>query len=245
MNRPDTIYHATALIILTIVFILFWNFTTGTFDVESRITVDRVVIDTLSIMYGHLYRMIPICCAFILFSLAIAFYLEEWLPHESWQYQIIERQIAILASIPSLVYGLLGTYFFVVKSNKISYLTLTITAVLLIVPVTIQSTQKAVQGVEIHVREAAYALGANRWRVIADHVFPRAFRTISGGIFTAISRVFAIAALIIVVCEWRITVSQAAGSFGIPKSVVVLLSIAMFTSVLSSLFEKKTGIREN
>ena len=215
------------------------------FYYKGGITSDGIGIDNLSTIYEHLYRMIPICCAVILFSLALAFYLEEWLSYKSWQYRIIERIIAILASIPSLVYGLLGTYLILIQADKISYITLTITVVFLVAPIIIQSTQKAIQAIDIHVREAAYALGANRWRVIVDHVLPHAFRTILAGIFIAISRILAIAALIIVVCEWKIAVSNSTVSFGIPKSVVVLLSSALLLGIFSSLIEKRRGIRQH
>ena len=110
MNRSDLIYHVFALVILMVILFMFWNFTVSTADVVNENTSDGVVIDTLSTIYGYLYGMIPICCILILFSLAVAFYLEEWLPHKSWQYRIIEQTIAIFAGIPSLVYGLLCAY---------------------------------------------------------------------------------------------------------------------------------------
>ncbi len=245
MNRSDPIYNTIALVILTIIFVLFWNFTTGTSDVEGRIASNEVVMDSLSIIYEHFYRMIPIFFTVVLFSLAITFFLEEWIPQQSWQYRIIERIIAILASIPSLVYGILGAYLLVIQSDRISYLTLIVTVVLLVVPVIIQSTQMAIQGVDIPVREAAYALGANRWRVIADHVLPNAFPVILGGIFIAISRVLAIAALIIVVYEWKITQLQSMISFGISKSVVILLSSALISSIFSSFLHKNSDYRTN
>lgn len=239
MNRSNLLYNVIAIVILALVLFMFWNFAASTSYVEGKITSGGVVIDTLSTIYGYLYGMIPICCVLILFSLAVAFYLEEWLSHRSWQYRIIERIIAIFACIPSLVYGLFCVYFIVVKSQQLSYLTLTIAVFFLVVPVTIQTTQKVIQGVDISVREAAYALGANRMRVIRDHVIPNTIPTILVGIFTAISRVLAIAALFIVICGWKITESNSIHSFDIPNNVIVLLLSALLFSVISCLFEKK------
>ena len=243
MNRSDLIYHVIALVILAVILFLFWNFTVSTSDVTDDITSGGVVIDSFSTIYGYLYGMIPICCVLILFSLAVAFFLEEWLPHKSWYYRIIERKIAILASIPSLVYGLFGAYFLVVKSHKISYLSLTIIVFFLVVPITIQITQKVIQGVDLSVREAAYALGAKRIRVIADHVIPNTFPIILTGIFTAISRVLAIAALFIAICGWKITESNSIHSFDVPYNVFVLLLSVLLLSVLSCLFQKKNSNR--
>ena len=239
MNRSNLIYHVIALVILAVILFLFWNFTVSMSDGVDEITSGGVVIDSFSTIYGYLYGMIPICCVLILFSLAVAFYLEELLSHKSWQYRIIEQVIAIFAGIPSLVYGLFGAYFLVVKSHKISYLSLTIIVFFLVVPVTIQTTQKVIQDVDISVREAAYALGANRMRVIRDHVIPITIPMILTGIFTAISRVLAIAALFIVICGWKITESNSIHSFDIPNNVIVLLSSALLFSVISCLFEKK------
>lgn len=244
MNRSDLIFHVIALIILAIVFIILWSFTAVTSDVESGISSDELVMNTLSIIYGHLYQMIPICCGVILFSLAVAFYLEEWVPHKSWQYRIMERKIAILASIPSLAYGLLWIYLLVVQSDRITYLTLNIIVVLLVIPHTIQSTQTAIQRVDISAREAVYALGANRWRVITSHVLPYAIPMILGGILTVISRVLAFAAITIVVYEWKVSVSNSISSFGISNNVVILLSFALMFSIFSSLVEKNSGISQ-
>lgn len=242
MKRSEPIFHIIALFILGIVFFLIWNFTGLTTDAVGANTEDRAVQDTLDIIYEHLYQLMPICFVIILLSLAVAFFLEEWLPHKSWYYRIIERKIAILASIPSLIYGLLGIYLLVVPADQVSYYPLIITVTLLVMPYSVQSTQKAIQGVDISVREAVYALGASRWQVITGHVFPYALPMISGGILTAISRVLATAALIIVFCVWKIPVPNSTSPFGIPGIVVVLLSSALLLSVLSSLVPKNMNI---
>ena len=237
MNKSELIFHTIALVILAIVIVLFWNFTSVNPDADDKTTSDEIGLDSTSTVQDLLYRIIPIFCGAILFSLAIAFYLEEWLPETSWQYRIIERIIAILASIPSLVYGLIGIYFFIKQTEDSSYFAHTLTVVLLVVPVTIQSTQKAIQSVDISVREAAYALGTNRSQVVADHVFPHAFPAILAGIFTAISRVFAITAFY----QWINYTVHSGTPFNIPSSVVVLLSSALFSSVISSFLLKKAN----
>ena len=241
MNKSELIFHTIALVILAIVIVLFWNFISVNPDADDKTTSDAIGLDSTSTVRGFLYRIIPIFCGVILFSIAIAFYLEEWLPETSWQYRIIERIIAILASIPSLVYGLIGIYFFIKQTEDSSYFAHTLIVVLLVVPVTIQSTQKAIQGVDISVREAAYALGTNRSQVVADHVFPHAFPAILAGIFTAISRVFAIAAFIVVFYQWINHTVHSGTPFNIPSSVVVLLLSALFSSVISSYLLKKAN----
>lgn len=241
MKRAELIFQSIALITLVVASILFWNFGKGVSFVENGLLSDTTATDSYAVLQENLNRMIPILLGSILFSVAIAFYLEEYLARTSWKYQIITRQIAILASIPSLLYGVLGTYFFVLKTESGSFFTHTLTIVLLVLPITIQSTQRAIRGVDISIREAAYALGAKRWRVIVDHVFPHAFSTIMAGIFTAISRALAVAALIIVVYVWAKHTLQSGDTFYIQGSVIVLLLSSLLSSVLSSFLEAKTN----
>ncbi len=234
MNRSELIYHTIAIVTLAIVIILLWNFTSDVSYVEDQTSSDVMTEETLSTIYGQLYRMIPSFCGVILFSIAISFYLEEWLQQTSWQYQIIERHIAILARVPSLVVGILAVYFILFYFQNITYYGLLLTVALLVMPVTIRSTQESIQTVDMSVREAAYALGATRWRVVTGHVFPRTFPKILAIIGTAISRILAVAALLIS-GVW-IYVSN---SFSFPTSVILLITGAVIISVLSSLLEVK------
>ena len=234
MNRSELIYHTIAIISLVIVIILLWNFTSDVSYVEDQTSSDVMTEETVSTIYGLLYRMIPSFCGVILFSIAISFYLEEWLHQTSWQYQIIERYIAILARVPSLVVGILAVYFILFHFQTIQIIIYLLTVVLLVMPFTIRSTQKAIQTVDMSVREAAYALGATRWRVVTDHVFPHTFSKILAVIGTAISRILAVAALL-VAGVW-IYVSN---SFNIPKSVILMITGAVIVSVLSSLLDWK------
>ena len=234
MNGSELIYHIIALVTLAIVAILVWNITSDGSYLEGKIGSDVVTEETVSTMYGQLYRMIPSLCGVILFSIVISFYLEEWLQQTSWQYRIIERYITILAKVPSLVYGLLAVYFILFHFQNITYYSLLLTVVLLIMPVSILSTQKAIQTVDMSIREAAYALGATRWRVVTSHVLPRTFGAIFAVICTAISRILAIAALLIS-SVWIYT----SNSFTIPISVFVLISCSVIVIVISSLLDWK------
>lgn len=230
MNRSELIFHIVAVVTLTIVAILFWNITSDGSYVEGKITSDVISEESVSTIYGQLYRTIPILCGVILFSIVISFYLEEWLQQTSWLYQIIEGYILILAKVPSLVFGILAVYFILFHSQKITYLSLLLSGVLLVMPVSIRSTQTAIQTVDMSVREAAYALGATRWRVVTGHVLPRTFPVILAVISAAISRILAIAALLISIIS-----IYASNSLTLPKNVFVLISCSVIVSVLSSL----------
>ena len=106
-------------------------------------------------------------------------YIAEWLPKPHWARRVVEGKVAIFAGMPSLLYGLLALEVFVFRDVGFSVQALAF--VLLVMPITIQVTQRAVQRVAVPLREAAYALGTNRWRVLADHVFPPRFTEYSRG----------------------------------------------------------------
>lgn len=234
MNRSELIYHTIAVGTLAIIIVLLWNFTSGSSYVDGAINSDVITEKTVSTIYGQLYQMIPSICGVILLSIIVSFYLEEWLQQTSWQYRIIQRYIVVLAKIPSLVVGIMAVYFVLFHSQHIAYYSLLLTVVLLVMPATIWSTQKAIQTVDMSVREAAYALGASRWRVVTGHVFPRTFPAVLAVIGTAISRILAVAALLIS-AVWI----YALNSFTIPKSVFVLLTCSVIVSVLSNLLDGK------
>ena len=235
MNRSELLYHIITIVTLAIIIFLFWILSADEPHVEGEITSNLALDGTALLIHVYLYRIIPVLCGVILFSVVIAFYLEEWLTQTTWQYKIIERYIVIFSKVPSLVYGIIAVYFIVLHSQQTLNYTLLLTVILLVMPVTIQSTQKAIQSVDISVREATYALGATKLRVIADNVLPIAFPLIIAGICAAISRILAIGALIVIISNWI----SSPHIFAIPKSAIVLIFSAVFTSLLSSILDCK------
>ncbi len=126
-------------------------------------------------------------------------YLEEYAPNNRWT-RILKTNIANLAGVPSVVYGLLGLGVFV------SWLTLgrtvlsgALTMALLILPLVIIASQEAIRAVPPSLREAAFALGATKWQVARDHVIPAAMPGILTGIILSVSRAMGETAPLLVV----------------------------------------------
>jgi phosphate transport system permease protein len=122
-----------------------------------------------------------------------AVFLEEYAP-PGWLRRIIQINIANLAGVPSIVYGLLGLALFV-DAFGFKRLALgqtlwagSLTLGLLILPVIVIATQEALRTVPSSLRQAAMALGASRWQVIRDHVLPSAIPGILTGVILALSR---------------------------------------------------------
>ena len=117
-----------------------------------------------------------------------AIYLEEY-GTDSWLAQIIEVNIANLAGVPSIIYGLLGLELFVRASGMgRSVIAGACTMALLILPIIIIASREALRTVPFSLREGSLALGASRWQTIWQVVLPMAFPGILTGSILAMSR---------------------------------------------------------
>lgn len=124
------------------------------------------------------------------FPLAVgaAIYLEEYAPR-NWVTRVIQTNIANLAGVPSIVYGILGLAVFVrALGFQRSILSGALTLTLLILPVIIMAAQEAIRAVPDSIRQAAYGLGATRWQVVRLQVLPMALPGILTGTILALSR---------------------------------------------------------
>jgi phosphate transport system permease protein len=121
-------------------------------------------------------------------GVAAALYLEEYAA-KSWLTRMLQVNIANLAGVPSVIYGLLGLGLFVefFQMGRV-VLAGALTMALLSLPVIIISSQEAIKAVPWSLREAAYGLGATRWQVARHHVLPAALPGILTGTILAISR---------------------------------------------------------
>ncbi|GMV07896.1 MAG: phosphate transport system permease protein PstA [Gemmatimonadota bacterium] len=121
-------------------------------------------------------------------SVAAAIYLEEYAPR-NWVTRLIQLNIANLAGVPSIVYGILGLAVFVrALGFDRSILSGALTLSLLTLPVIIIASQEAIRAVPSSIREAAYGLGATRWQVVSTQVLPMALPGILTGTILALSR---------------------------------------------------------
>ena len=133
--------------------------------------------------------LIALTAVFTIFlGVGAAVYLEEYAA-DSQLKSFIEANIANLAGVPSIVYGLLGLAIFVRGIQLGSSLIAgALTLTLLILPIVIVSTQESLRSVPDSQRQAAYGVGATQWQVIRDVVLPRALPGIMTGTILSLSR---------------------------------------------------------
>ena len=142
----------------------------------------------LSAWVGTILVMIVTALTAVPLGVAAGVYLEEYAPR-NWLTALIEINIANLAGVPSIVYGMmaLGLFVYQLRLGQ-SILTAGLTLALLILPIVIVATREAVRAVPGSMREAALALGATKWQTVKDHVVPYSTGGILTGVIIALSR---------------------------------------------------------
>jgi phosphate transport system permease protein len=139
-------------------------------------------------LVGSIFVIVVTAVLALPVGVAAAIYLEEYATRSRLAH-FIEINIANLAAVPSIIYGLLGLGLFVrVLSMGRSVFAGAATLALLVLPVVILSTREAIRTVPGSIREGSYALGATKWQTIWHQVLPMAFPGILTGLILALSR---------------------------------------------------------
>ena len=142
----------------------------------------------LPALVGSIYVIGLTAAIAVPLGVGAAVYLEEY-GSQSRLARLVEINIANLAGVPSIIYGLLGLGLFVrIMAMGRSVLAGAATLALLVLPVVILSTREALRAVPKSLREGSYALGATRWQTVWHQVLPSALPGILTGLILALSR---------------------------------------------------------
>ncbi|TWT77619.1 Phosphate transport system permease protein PstA [Posidoniimonas polymericola] len=141
-----------------------------------------------------------------------AVYLEEYAAATRWK-RLVQLNIANLAGVPSIVYGILGLGVFVravslqapggeflvgLSLGRV-ILSGALTLSLVVLPIVILASQEALRAVPKSIRQASYALGATKWQTTWRQVLPAALPGMMTGVILAISRALGEAAPLVAV----------------------------------------------
>jgi phosphate transport system permease protein len=150
-------------------------------------------------LVGSLYLMLLTAAIALPIGVGAAIHLEEYGKRSRFA-RFIELNIANLAGVPSIVYGLLGLGLFVRTLHLgRSLLAGALTLALLVLPMIVMVSREALRTVPMGLREAAYALGATRFQAIRQVVLPMAYPGILTGAILALSRAIGETAPLVVV----------------------------------------------
>lgn len=124
---------------------------------------------------GSAYMMIVVLVLALPIGVAASIYLEEFAPKNRLT-DLIEVNIANLAAVPSIVYGILGLAIFInfAGLNQSSPLVGGLVLTLMTLPTIIISTRAALKSVPPSIRDAALGVGASKMQSVFHHVLPLA-----------------------------------------------------------------------
>ncbi len=138
------------------------------------------ILNTIYIVLATLVIALPI-------GVGAAIYLTEYASNKRLV-GIIEYASETLSGIPSIIYGLVGMLLF---SNRIgtSLLAGSLTLVIMNLPTIVRTTQESLKTVPLSYREAAFGLGAGKWRVIRTVVLPSCMTGVLTACILSVGRV--------------------------------------------------------
>ncbi|PSP79069.1 phosphate ABC transporter permease PtsA [Halobacteriales archaeon QS_1_68_20] len=142
---------------------------------------------------GSIFVICLVAVLSFVLGVGTAVFLEDYTADEGLSgtiTRVIQVNVANLAAVPSVVYGLLGLGLF---ANMLgmgfgTVTTASLTLSLLILPITIISAQEAIRAVPDHLRQGSYAMGATRWQTTKNVVLPEALPGILTGTILALGR---------------------------------------------------------
>lgn len=162
-----------------------WGFLTMSDSSELRPETAGLGVAIL----GSAYMMIIVLVLSLPIGVATSIYLEEMAPKNKWT-DLIEVNIANLAAVPSIVYGILALALFInfmglpQSAPIVGGLVLT----LMTLPTIIIATRAALKAVPPSIRDAALGVGASKMQSIFHHVLPLAMPGILTGTILGLAR---------------------------------------------------------
>ena len=178
-----------AVILFIIVYILVMgvpNISADLFALEynsDNVSLMPALINTITITVLALLIAAPL-------GIFSAVYLVEYAKRGSRLVKIIRMTTETLSGIPSIVYGLFGSLFFVITLKLgLSVISGALTLSIMILPLIMRTTEEALIAVPDTYREGSFGLGAGRLRTVFRIILPSASQGILAGVILAIGRI--------------------------------------------------------
>ncbi len=175
---------------------------------EPEFGIYALIIGSLYITFGALVIAIPLGLGTAIFISEIA---------SPRLRELAKPVIELLASIPSVVYGLFGMAFLAPLLREwfdlptgLNILSASIILGIMVVPIIASMSEDAISTVPKNLREASLALGATKWETVTRIVVPAAKSGIIGSILLGFGRAIG---------ETMVVLMVAGGSAHIPMSI--------------------------
>lgn len=188
------VFLATVLFAFVVLAILLYNVirdSIGWLDIEfltGNLSMSADKAGIRGVIKGTVMLMLIVIPTTLVLGVSTAIYLEEYAAKGRIA-NIIRVNISNLASVPSVIFGLLGlTVFARFLGLGNSILAGGFTMSLLVLPIVVVASQEAIRAVPGFLRDASYAMGAGKWTTIRKVVLPVALPGILTGSILAMSR---------------------------------------------------------
>ena len=188
---------------------------------DAEFGIATLIVGSLVVTIGALIIAIPL-------GLGSAVFVSEIAP--PWLREICKPMIELLAGIPSVVYGLFGMAFLAPLIRQafnldsgFNIFTASIILGLMVLPIISSMCEDALRSIPKALREASFALGANKWETITKVLVPAAKTGVLGAILMGFGRA---------VGETMVVLMIAGGSAQMPSS--IFSSVRPMTSAISA-----------
>ena len=154
-----------------------WKYT------SNNVSMLPSIINTILMTLLSLLVCVPL-------GIGAAIYLTEYAKRGSKLVKLVRMTAETLSGIPSIIYGLFGSLFFVVALKMgLSLLSGALTLSIMMLPTIMRTTEEALLAVPDSYREGSFGLGAGRLRTTFKVVLPSAVPGILSGVILAVGRI--------------------------------------------------------
>ncbi len=167
-----------------------------------------LIISSIVVTGGALIVSVPL-------GVGSAIYISE-LAHPKGK-EILKPIVELLAGVPSVIYGLFGMAFLGPFISKVFGLPIGLNAFnasiilgVMVVPIISSISEDAINSVPRQLREASYALGANKWETIIGVILPAAKSGVISSVVLGFGRAIG---------ETMVVLMVAGGATAIPRSI--------------------------
>lgn len=188
------VYATVAVISCVFLWILFdlvrggvahlsWGFLTDSpRDAGRAGGIGPILVSTLLIVSVALASALPL-------AWSTAILLAEFVPTASWPGRVIRFSLQVLASVPSIVFGLFGNAFFSVYLGMgFSILSGGLTLACMLLPILVSTAEAGLRSVPAHYRLSGAALALSRMAVLFQLLLPAALPAWVAGLLLGIGR---------------------------------------------------------
>ena len=221
---------------------------------SENVSLMPALINTIMMTILSLLFAVPI-------GMGAAIYLTEYAKRGNKFVGAVRVTAETLSGIPSIVYGLFGSLFFVkVCGFGLSLLSGALTLAIMILPLIMRTTEEALISVPDAYREGSFGLGAGKLRTVFKVVLPSAVPGILSGVILGIGRIVGESAALIftagTVAEAVRSILDSSRTLSVHMylisgeglyidqtyaTAVVLLGVVIIINALSGVVAKKLG----